>query len=133
MSTQKDENGVTRREFVSTATGAAVGTILAASTPSLRAQANGATRSSGPASAASACGVRRLPSRYADMVEFVGLSDINPIRLEAAKKSIGVACPTFTSFDEMMDKAKPDLLMVTTVDGHHSEYHRSRRSAAAST
>jgi predicted dehydrogenase len=30
--------------------------------------------------------------------------------------------PTFTSFDEMAAKAKPDLLMVTTVDGYHSEY-----------
>ena len=30
--------------------------------------------------------------------------------------------PTFTNFDEMIDKTKPDLLMVTTVDGFHHEY-----------
>ena len=35
---------------------------------------------------------------------------------------IGVACPTFTSFDEMLDRARPDLLMVTTVDAFHSQY-----------
>ena len=35
---------------------------------------------------------------------------------------MGVGCPTFTSFDEMCDKAKPDLLMVTTVDATHVEY-----------
>ena len=36
-----------------------------------------------------------------------------------AKKSIGVDCPTFTSLDEMLDQAKPELLMVTTVDATH--------------
>ena len=31
-------------------------------------------------------------------------------------------CPTFANFDEMCEKAKPDLLMVTTVDDFHHEY-----------
>jgi predicted dehydrogenase len=35
---------------------------------------------------------------------------------------IGVDCPTFTNFDEMCDKTKPELVMVTTVDGFHSQY-----------
>ncbi len=35
---------------------------------------------------------------------------------------MGVDCPTFTNFDQMCDQAKPDLLMVTTVDGFHSNY-----------
>ncbi|MGH9903316.1 MAG: Gfo/Idh/MocA family protein, partial [Pyrinomonadaceae bacterium] len=34
----------------------------------------------------------------------------------------GVDCPTFTNFDEMCDKARPDLLMVTTVDAFHGEH-----------
>ena len=122
MSGQKQEHGVTRREFVSTATGAAVGTILAASAPSLRAQAKRRYAIVGTGVRGIGMWGSPIARRYADSVEFVGLSDINPIRLEAAKKSIGVSCPTFTSFDEMMDKAKPDLLMVTTVDGYHSEY-----------
>ena len=42
--------------------------------------------------------------------------------LVAAKELIGVGCPTFTNFDELCDKAKPDLLMVTTVDNFHHEY-----------
>jgi predicted dehydrogenase len=65
---------------------------------------------------------RPIVKQYASDVEFVGLSDINPIRLETARKSIGVSCPTFTNFDEMLDKAKPDLLMVTTVDATHSDF-----------
>ena len=81
-----------------------------------------ATPSSAPACAASACGAVRSRKQYADVAEFVGLCDINPLRVEVAKKQIGVSCPTFTNFDQMMDKAKPDLLMVTTVDGYHSEY-----------
>jgi predicted dehydrogenase len=122
MSSQTNEGGVTRREFVSTATGAAVGTILAASSPSLRAQAKRRYAIVGTGVRGIGMWGTPVARRYADSVEFVGLSDINPIRLEAAKKAIGVSCPTFTSFDEMMDKAKPDLVMVTTVDGYHSEY-----------
>src|SRR5687768_5227718 len=116
------EHGVTRREFVSTATGAAVGTILAASAASLRAQAKRRYAIVGTGVRGIGMWGTPVARRYADSVEFVGLSDINPIRLEAAKKAMGVSCPTFTSFDEMMDKAKPDLVMVTTVDGYHSEY-----------
>jgi predicted dehydrogenase len=59
---------------------------------------------------------------YGDLVDLVGLSDVNPIRVETAKRLMGASCPTFTSFDEMMDRARPDLLMVTTVDGYHSEH-----------
>ena len=62
---------------------------------------------------------RPLVSKYGDVLEFVGLCDVNPLRVEVAKKSIGVDCPTFTSLDEMLDKAKPELLMVTTVDATH--------------
>jgi predicted dehydrogenase len=116
------EQGITRREFVSTATGAAVGTILTASSPVLRAQAKRRYAIVGTGVRGIGMWGTPIARRYADAVEFVGLSDINPIRLETAKKSMGVSCPTFTSFDEMMDKAKPDLLMVTTVDGYHSEY-----------
>ena len=65
---------------------------------------------------------RPIAQQYADVAEFVGLCDINPLRVEVAKKQMGVSCPTFTDFDQMIDKAKPDLLMVTTVDGYHSEY-----------
>jgi len=63
-----------------------------------------------------------LVADYPDLVEFVGLCDINPKRVEVAKKMLGVGCPTFTNFDQMIDQAKPDLLMVTTVDGFHSHY-----------
>jgi predicted dehydrogenase len=53
------------------------------------------------------------------VLEFVGLCDVNPLRVAYAKKVIGVDCPTFTSLDEMLERAKPELLMVTTVDAFH--------------
>ncbi len=64
-----------------------------------------------------------IQQNYADTVEFVGLCDINPGRLAFAKSYIGVPdCPTFTNFDEMLAVAKPDLVMVTTVDNTHDEF-----------
>lgn len=41
---------------------------------------------------------RNLVENYSDILEFVGLCDINPGRLEYGKKYIGVDCPTFTDF-----------------------------------
>lgn len=63
-----------------------------------------------------------LLKNYSDVVEFVGLCDINPKRVKVASEIMGTQCPTFTNFEEMCDKAKPDLLMVTTVDATHADY-----------
>ncbi|HSJ67505.1 MAG TPA: Gfo/Idh/MocA family oxidoreductase [Anditalea sp.] len=65
---------------------------------------------------------RDIKKEYPDQIEFVGLSDINPGRLEFAKEYIGVTCPTFLDFDEMMTQTKPDVLIVTTVDNTHHEF-----------
>ncbi|WP_276483239.1 Gfo/Idh/MocA family protein [Paraflavitalea pollutisoli] len=59
---------------------------------------------------------------FKDQVEFVGLCDINPGRVETARKSLKLSCPTFTDFDKMMKETKPDTLMVMTVDGTHHEF-----------
>jgi len=63
-----------------------------------------------------------LVERYPDLLEFVGLCDSNHKRASVAKTIIGVECPTFTNFSEMLEKSRPDLLMVTTVDAFHSHY-----------
>lgn len=65
---------------------------------------------------------KRLVDEYSDILEFVGLCDINPGRLEFAKKYIGTNCPTFVDFDAMLKKTKPDLIIVTTVDATHHEF-----------
>ena len=109
-------DGVTRRGFVTAATGAAAATLVAG-----RAGAAARRRYAIVGTGVRGVGMwgRPLVERYADVLEFVGLCDVNPLRAEAARKQIGVSCPTFTSLDALIDQAKPELLMVTTVDATH--------------
>jgi len=65
---------------------------------------------------------KRILNEYGDIIEFCGLCDRNPGRVEFAKKYIGVNCPTYTDFDKMMAETKPDLLIVTTVDATHDHF-----------
>ncbi|MEZ5039484.1 MAG: Gfo/Idh/MocA family oxidoreductase [Saprospiraceae bacterium] len=65
---------------------------------------------------------KRLVEQYPDILEFVGLCDINPGRLAFAKEYMGVSCPTFTKFEEMITTTKPDLVIVTTKDSTHHEF-----------
>lgn len=65
---------------------------------------------------------KSLVEDYSDLLEFVGLCDINPGRLSFAKEYMGVSCPVFTDFTEMMNQTKPDVLIVTTVDATHDEF-----------
>ncbi|MBD3630791.1 Gfo/Idh/MocA family oxidoreductase [Cyclobacterium sp.] len=65
---------------------------------------------------------RRLVEQYSDILEFVGLSDINPGRLDYALDYMKVDCPTFVDFDEMLTQTKPDLVIVTTMDSTHHEF-----------
>ena len=72
---------------------------------------------------------RDLVVRYPDRIEFVGLCDMNPGRVEAGKKLIGVNCRTYSdlknpmgAFEKMIQETKPDLVIVTTVDAYHCDY-----------
>jgi len=65
---------------------------------------------------------KRLVENYSDILEFVGLCDINPGRLEYGRKYIGVSCPTFTNFEKMINETKPDLVIVTTRDSNHHKF-----------
>jgi predicted dehydrogenase len=118
-----DVSASSRREFVKVAGSAALGASLfnvdaLAQSPSKRRYAI-----VGTGDRASGMWGRDLVRRYPDLLEFVGLCDINPKRALVARELIGVTgCPTFTNFDEMIEKTKPALLMVTTVDGFHHEY-----------
>ena len=65
---------------------------------------------------------RDLLKNYGDVLEMVGLCDINPIRLEYAKKYMGANCPTFTEFEPMIRETQPDTVIVTTMDSFHAKY-----------
>jgi predicted dehydrogenase len=73
----------------------------------------------------------QLLEEHANNIEFVGLCDINPGRLETARKMMGLSCPTYTDFEKMMRETKPELLIVTTVDGtHHRQIIRGMELGA---
>jgi predicted dehydrogenase len=63
-----------------------------------------------------------LVQDYPEYLEFVGLCDSNPGRVETAKRMIGASCPTYTDFEKMMKETHPDVLIVTTVDSTHHEF-----------
>lgn len=65
---------------------------------------------------------RTIVENYSDLIEFVGLCDINPGRLKFATEYMKVDCPVFTDFEKMVNTSKPDLIIVTTVDSTHHEF-----------
>ncbi|HEY0174479.1 MAG TPA: Gfo/Idh/MocA family oxidoreductase [Pyrinomonadaceae bacterium] len=121
MSESKNLN---RREFVRTAGTAAAATLALGGTAlaSVEPRARRRYAMVGTGHRGTSMWGADLFKKYSDVVEFVGLADINPKRLAAGKELIGADCPTFTSFDEMCDRARPEVLMVTTVDSTHVDF-----------
>lgn len=124
------ENKMTRRNFFA-ASGAIAGAALLNPSEGLKAGTvlnssvqNKKTRVAlvGTGSRGNGMWGSSLVRDYPDYLEFVGLCDKNQGRLEVGKKRIGVSCPIFTDFDKMMKEAKPELLIVTTMDSTHHEF-----------
>jgi predicted dehydrogenase len=63
-----------------------------------------------------------LLENFGNIVEFVGLYDINPGRAARAKEVYKTNCPIFNNFDEMLNNVKADYIIVTTVDATHNEF-----------
>ena len=103
--------GVTRREFVATTGAATVGALAANGIGSAQAKKRYAIVGTGDRG--TSMWGRPIVERYSDVVDFVGLCDINPLRVEVAKRRLGVSCPTFTSLDEMIDKAQTTAVIGT--------------------
>jgi len=118
-----DSTNLNRRDFVRAAGAAAAASVLAGGS-ALGAALQNKRRYAmvGTGHRCSSMWGADLVKKYSDVLEFVGLADTNPKRMAAAKELMGVSAPTFTSFDEMCDRTRPDLLMVTTVDSTHVEF-----------
>ena len=116
-------NSLSRRDFVKTA-GVAAAASLVLNDSALASMTAPRRRYAivGTGDRATRMWGSQLIQNYSDVIEVVGLCDINPKRVAVAREIMEVKCPTFTNFDQMCDQTKPDLLMVTTVDGFHSEY-----------
>ena len=113
-----------RRTFLGTTGSLAAGTLLVSGVPAYGSFAAAKKRLAmvGTGGRGSSMWGTSVSSAYKDQIEFVGLCDINPGRVELLKKKLGSSCPTFTDFEKMMTTVHPDLLIVTTVDATHHQY-----------
>jgi len=75
------------------------------------------------------CGVRGismychpLTKYYSDVGTLVGICDINPVRMAAYNTYLQEPVTTFTDFDTMLREAKPDTVIVTSVDRTHHDF-----------
>src|SRR5690625_4077996 len=122
-----DQNRYTRKKFLGTAGAALGGSLLTG--PILKADDRKPQRKPQHGKmrvAVVGMGVRgvsmygrELVSRYPEHIEMVGICDTNPGRLKYASEYVGAGCPTFTRLDEMLQKTRPDRLVVTTWDWEH--------------
>ena len=120
----KMNNNLNRRAFLGTA-GAFVAGSLMASPLSSMAMTNGKKIKAvlvGTGVRGTSFWGRTLVTNFSHILEFVGLCDINPGRLAYAAGYMGVSCPGFTNFDEMINQTSPDLVIVTTKDSTHHAY-----------
>jgi predicted dehydrogenase len=129
MSYRESEGFFSRRSFLATGGTAVAAAALARPGSAFAAPARGAAAPRrialvGTGVRGNSMWGRSVAREYADVIEFVGLCDINPGRLEYAKQYIGVDCPTFVAadFDRMVREQRPDTVIVTTKDSTHHEY-----------
>jgi predicted dehydrogenase len=120
------DSSITRRRFVASTAKAAAGAVILNQMPGLVTSNTLAPKRRlamvGTGHRGTGMWGTSVLKDYGDLVEFVGLCDINPGRAETAKQMLGASCPTFTDFEEMLRKTKPDTVIVTTVDGTHHTF-----------
>lgn len=118
-----------RRKFLKTS-GTVAGCIVAQSAMGVNLEAMAAEKKRKIRYAIAGCGHRgsgmwgkRLADTgYKEYIDFVGLCDLNPGRIEFTRKAISEPdCPGFTDIDEMLRQIKPDVVMVCTTDSTHNE------------
>ena len=65
---------------------------------------------------------KAIVERFSDVAQLVGLFDVNPKRCCYVRDELSHDIPVFSDFSEMLDQAKPDVVIITTVDRFHKEY-----------
>jgi predicted dehydrogenase len=130
---QKETHGkskISRRDFVKKSAAAGVGTVLASNSLA------GAIVNDNKLKRYVIVGMGSRSRMYQDAIqksymafcELVGVCDVNLGRLQLSqdrsKRNNAKVPPIFdaTDFDKMVARTKPDVVIVTTVDGFHHEY-----------
>jgi len=66
---------------------------------------------------------RPILTIYSDVAELVGLHDVNPLRVRAARDLLGRPdLPAFDSFGSMLEHAHPDVVIVASKDSTHRAF-----------
>jgi predicted dehydrogenase len=114
---------LSRRQFIVNST-ATLAATAAASRSTLTAQASTRLKLAivGTGSRGTSSWGKPVIDDYHDVVEIVGLCDLNGKRVQAAKALMGSQAPTYTDFDRMVGETNPDSVLVTTVDATHYRY-----------
>ncbi|MDF2963043.1 MAG: oxidoreductase domain protein [Paenibacillus sp.] len=63
-----------------------------------------------------------LTKQFSDVAQIVGVYDPNYKRAELLQQKCGGSFPVYESFEAMIHDAKPDIVIVTTIDRYHHEY-----------
>ncbi len=124
------KNRITRRDFMKTSASVGTGLLLAGNAfPHVILSQNRKKRYVNVGTGSrSGMYQRAIYDTYADYCEMVGLCDVNEGRLRLAQASgmeaTGKEIPIYHAddFDEMIEETRPDVVIVTTVDGFHHEY-----------
>jgi predicted dehydrogenase len=116
------DSTITRRAFIAGGAALAATASSAVSAPRATGQLRLRMAIVGTGSRGTFTWGQEVVEGYSDVVEIVGLCDINRKRVEAAKKLIATSAPSFVNFDRMIEETRPDIVMVTTVDATHARY-----------
>jgi predicted dehydrogenase len=119
-----------RRTFVKAAAAAGAGLVLLSSRPGFASDVLSRRRRYVHVGLGSRARMYQeaIQKTYRDSTEMVGLCDLNPGRLELARQRCaanGATVPpgyVAADFDRMLRETKPDVVIVTTVDGTHHDY-----------
>src|SRR3990172_7194743 len=75
------------------------------------------------------CGVRGISmyarpivKYYADVAQLVGICDTNRTRMQVCRQTCETDVAMFTDFDEMLHEARPDAVIVCSIDRTHHDY-----------
>ena len=66
--------------------------------------------------------INPLVKKYTDVATLCGVYDINYKRAELMSELTETDIPVYYDFDEMLEKVKPDTVIVTTKDSAHDHY-----------
>jgi predicted dehydrogenase len=118
----EDSTTIDRRQFCRSSSMGILGAALSSPLGALAAPARTRVAVVGTGIRGSTTWGTNLIRDVGELVEMVGLCDVNPDRVKVAQRWMGGRIPTFTDFEEMIRSTRPERVIITTVDSTHAQY-----------